>query len=264
MLQAQLAQFNRLRCFGSLSTRNTAKDDDIQQAVAHQTVSTVNTANSFTGNKQSRQLGLCILVNKNTAILVMQRRIDQNRFLAQVNAKLSIHAQHTRNAFGNSAFAMQHFNQRRIEPQRYTIERLHTLAAGSTLADDGRSCHITSFQRMHKDFAFAVYELRTNRAHLFGNQRTINLRRISNTRRMILNCIRINQRCTGTISHNKAVGSSTIMVRSREALIMQASCTTGCHDYAFCAYNLVLLRIKIPQHRTGSFALFVQQQLNCG
>ena len=116
---------------------------------------------------------------------------------------------------------------------------------------------------MHKDFAFAVYQLRTNRTHFFGNQRAINLRRISNTGRMILNCVSINQRRTGTISHNKTVGSSAVMVRSREALIMQASCTAGCHDYAFCAYNLVLLRIKIPQHRTGSFALLVEQQLDC-
>ena len=117
---------------------------------------------------------------------------------------------------------------------------------------------------MHKDFALAVYQLRTNRTHLFCNQRTINLRRISNTGRMILDSIRINQRRTGTVSHNKAVGSSTVMVRSREALIMQASCTTGCHDYAFGTYNLVLLRIEIPQHRTGSFALLVEQQLDCG
>ena len=196
--------------------------------------------------------------------MVMQRRINQNRLLAQVNAELSIHTQHTRNAFGNSAFAMQHFNQRRIEPQRHTVERLHALAAGSTLADDRRSRHITGFQRMHKDFALAVYQLRTNRTHLFCNQRTVNLRRISNTRRMILNSIRINQRRTGTISHNKTVGSRTVMVRGWEALIMQASCTTGCHNYAFCAYNLVLLRIKIPQHRTGSFALLVEQQLDRG
>ena len=117
---------------------------------------------------------------------------------------------------------------------------------------------------MHKDFALAVYQLRTNRAHFFGNQRTVNLRRISNTRRMILNCVSINQRRTSTVCHNKAVGSRTIMVRSRDALIMQSSCTTGCHDYAFSTYNLVLLRIKIPQHRTGSFTLLVKQQLDCG
>ena len=54
MLQAQLAQFNSLRCFGSLRPRSAAKDDDIQQAVAHQTIGAVNAANSFTGNKQAR------------------------------------------------------------------------------------------------------------------------------------------------------------------------------------------------------------------
>ena len=157
---------------------------------------------------------------------------------------------------------MQHFNQRRIQPQRHAVECLHALAPSRTLADNRRSRHITRFQRMHKNLALAVNELRTNRAHLLGNQRTVNLRRISNTGRMILDSVSINQRCSGTICHNKTVRSRAVMVRGRKALIMQTASAARSHDYAFCTHNLVLLRVKIPQHCTSSFALFIQQQLN--
>ena len=56
MLQAQLAKLNALRCCGSLCSGNTAKDDDVQQAVAHQTVRAMNAAHSLAATNRPGSL----------------------------------------------------------------------------------------------------------------------------------------------------------------------------------------------------------------
>ena len=64
-----------------------AKYDDIQKGVAHQTVSSVDAADCLTCNKQIvDHLCKAVPADLQTAVLIVQRRVNQDRELSHIDA----------------------------------------------------------------------------------------------------------------------------------------------------------------------------------
>ena len=150
----------------------------------------------------------------------MQCRINQDGFFAQVNTEFFIHTQHTGQAFLNGTFAMDNFNHRSVKPQCYTVKSFNTITTSSTFTNDGSCRYVASFQGVHESFTIAIYQLCTEGAYFFSNECAVNLSGVRNAGRMILDSVFVNQGSTCTISHNQTVSSCTVVVGSREALIM--------------------------------------------
>ena len=66
-----------------------AEHDDVQQTVAHQTVTAVDAANGLTGNQQvGDSLGEAFTADLQTTDLIVRRGIYQNRELSHINAEV--------------------------------------------------------------------------------------------------------------------------------------------------------------------------------
>ena len=68
----------------------------------------------------------------------------------------------------------------------------------------------------------------------FGNQCTEDLFRECSTGRVILQGVLLTQRSTHTISQYQTVCGCTVVVGSREALIVHSACTAGSNDNNLC------------------------------
>src|SRR5699024_5892041 len=97
MVKGQCADSSFFSLCRSGLTSIAAEYDDIQQRVAHQTVTAMDTANSLTGNIQVFNAALAIGSNIDTAVLIMQSRVNQDRFLADIDIVFSKHTHHSRN-----------------------------------------------------------------------------------------------------------------------------------------------------------------------
>ena len=117
---------------------------------------------------------------------------------------------------------------------------------------------------MHEGFAFTVYQLGTYGTYLLGYQGTKQLSRVSNTGRVILNGILVQQICSCTVSQNQSICSCAVVIGGREALVMQASCAAGCNNNNLCSCDQVLICLHILENRTCYLALLIFDQLNRG
>ena len=158
---------------------------------------------------------------------------------------------------------MDNFNHRSIEPKSYAVQCFNAFATSSTFTNDGSCGYVAGFQRMHECFAFAINKLSTQGAYFFSYQCTVNLCRIRYAGGMVLDCVFINQGSACTVSHNQTVSSCTVVVRSRETLVMQATCTTSCHDYGFSTNNNMFIAIVVKENSACALACFVQNKFNC-
>ena len=157
---------------------------------------------------------------------------------------------------------MNHFNHRSVKP--YSILNIVFNAASFTnFADNTRSVNVACFKRMNVNFAVFIDKFCTKRAHFFCYKFTKNLSRVSSSSRVILQRILIQKFCTGTVSHNKTVSCCTIMVRSRESLIVHSSCTTSCNNYYFCFCNANFVCFHINKNSTASFTFVIFDDFNC-
>ena len=191
MRQRQRAGRNRLRFFARVAPGVAPEDDDIEQAVSHQTVSSVDATHDLARSKQVLHIRLAVRRDVQTAVLIVKRRIDQNRLRANINAMLGEHPQHRRNPFFNRSFAALDLDHWRIEPHGVSQRRSDAFFARGTFSDDGRCCNVARLERVHERLALGVNEHRADRADLFCHQRAIDLRRERRARGMVLQRIRI-------------------------------------------------------------------------
>ena len=102
-----------------------AKYDNVKKGIAHQTVSSMNTACGLSCRQEVwNRLGEAFSVNLKTAVLVMQRRIDQDRNLSHINPIVHIHTEHCRDSLLNGSLSANQLNHRCIKPYAH-------LSAGS-------------------------------------------------------------------------------------------------------------------------------------
>ena len=76
----------------------------------------MDTADCFACDKQVLDLRTGLFVDQDTAVLVMQCRVDEDWFFAQVNAELRVHAQHAWQSLLDRACAVEYFDHWCIEP----------------------------------------------------------------------------------------------------------------------------------------------------
>ena len=158
---------------------------------------------------------------------------------------------------------MDHLDHRGIQPYTIAAARSrNTISACRALTDNRRCGYITGLQRMHEGFAFTVYQLGTYGTYLLGYQGTKQLSRVSNTGRVILNGILVQQICSCTVSQNQSICSCAVVIGGRETLVMQASCAAGCNNNNLCSCDQVLIGLHILENRAGNLALVILDQLN--
>lgn len=136
---------------------------------------------------------------------------------------LAEHAEHGGNALFDGPLAVDHFDERRIQPDAFPVRRPDPAAVLLALADDGRSGDVAGLQGIDERHALSVDELRAQRAHFLRHQRPVNLRGSGRTRGVILQRFGIEQLCARAIGEDEPVRRSAVMVGGGEALIVQPS-----------------------------------------
>ena len=145
------------------------EDADIQQAVAHQPVAPVDAAGCLPGYVQTRDLRAPIWLDGDPAVLVVKRRIDQDRLMDKVDIEALILAHHGRQLALDGAGAFEGIDHGRIQPDsRLPGGRDHPFLARRALADEGCRLDIARFQRIDKLLAICI-------AHLGAKPRTFSV-----------------------------------------------------------------------------------------
>ena len=199
-----------------------------------------------------------------TAVLIVQRRIDQDRLLADIDAVLCKHPHHGRDALFNRARAVFQFDHRRVEPDGLPGGSLDALTALGAFTDDGGRGHVARFERVHEDLAVRVHKHCADRAHLFRDQRAVDLRRIGRARGMVLQRVGVQELRASAVAEHKAVGCCTVVVRGGEALIVEPSCAAGGKNDGFRLRNQQFLRLHVQKHRACAMAVFILDEFDGG
>ena len=202
-----------------------AKDDDVQQTVAHQAVAAVDASDHLAGGKEVFHVGLAVRGDVQAAVLVVQRRIDKDRLPADVDAVLAEHPQHGGNALFNRALAVLQLNHGRVQPDGKALGGGNAVAAVSALTNDGCGGDIAGFQRVHKDLAVGVDQHCADGAHLFRDQRAVDLRGEGGAGGVVLERVGIQELRARAVAEHQTVGGRAVVVGGREALIVQTART---------------------------------------
>ena len=94
MGQCESTALDILGLLRGVSAGVAAENDDIQQTVTHQTIAAVDAAYDLTGGVQILHIGLAVIGDLKSAVLVMECGVDQDRLLANVDAVLAEHTHH--------------------------------------------------------------------------------------------------------------------------------------------------------------------------
>ena len=252
-------------CLCSRRTTCVATENyNVQKRVAHKSVSAVNTAYRFACHEQVFNRGFAVAVDIYTAVLIVQRGIDEDRFFADIDSVLIEHTEHCGNTFHNSALAADLFDHRRIQPDALSVGSFDTVAALVALADNGSRGYVTRFERIDERFAVLVNELCAERTNLFGYERAENLRGFRNARGVILKRIGVKKFCARAVSKYQTVRGCAVVVTRREALIVQSACAARCDDNGLCLSDRNLARFHIEKYRARSLAVFILDNLYRG
>lgn len=107
----------------------------------------------------------------------MKGRIDENRFLTDIDPVFSEHSHHSGNSLLDRSFAVYHFDKRRIQPDAFAVRSLDSAVVFLTFPNNRGGRDVARLQRIDKRYTVFVDELRAQRTHFFGNQSAVNLRR---------------------------------------------------------------------------------------
>ena len=241
---------------------NAAEDDDIQEAVAHEAVRPVDTADVFTGGIEAGYLRFTLSADTDAAILVMQGRIDQDGLLADIDAKFFIHVDHGRQALFHGPFAVDEVDHGRVEPDSRSVEGIDPFVPFLTFADDGRCDDVTRFQGMEEGFAVLIDQHGPERADLFRHQGAVDLRRIGSARRMVLDGVGIDEGHAGAVGHDQAVGRRAVVIGRWEALVVEAAGTACGDDDALGPDDVVFPGIEVIEDGTGRLPFAIEEEFH--
>jgi len=137
VIQIHITQLYILRFRSGSLTCIASKYDDIQKRVAHQTVSSMNTADSLSCYKQVVDY-FCKSVSADlkSAVLVVQCRVYKNRKFSHIDIIFHVHTEHRRDPFLDRSRSADHLDHRSIKPYAASKRCVHALAARCTLADN--------------------------------------------------------------------------------------------------------------------------------
>ena len=86
----------------------------------------------------------------------MERRVDEDRLGADVDAVLSKHTHHCGNPLFDRSLAALEFDHRRIQPHRVTQRGLDALVPLGAFANDGGRRHVARLEGIHERLALCV------------------------------------------------------------------------------------------------------------
>ena len=176
MIQIHFSKLYLFAFCSSLFTGISSKYDYVQKRVAHQSVSSVDSACSFSCNQKVLDF-FCksVSINFQTTVLVVKSRIDHDRHFSHINAVVHVHTEHCRDSLLNSSLASKDLDHRSIQPYTFQSARNLYATAFLTLTDNTGSIDITGFQRVNIGFSVCIYKLCANGTNLLCYQRAKNL-----------------------------------------------------------------------------------------
>jgi len=120
----------------------------------------MDSARGFSGDIKAMDICLAMIVNLNTAVLIMKRRIDEHRLFGDVDFIADELAEHGRKVFLDVALASEHFDQRRIQPDaKATARSFDSVVSFQALSDKSRALHIPRLPGEDKELAVLVERL---------------------------------------------------------------------------------------------------------
>ena len=176
VIQVHGAQFYVFAFCSCFLTCVSTEYDNIQKGVTHQSVSSVDSACSFSGNQKVRDF-FCESVSCDfqTTVLIMQCRVDQDRNFSHIDTVVHVHTEHSRDSLLNGAFTTKDLDHRSIQPYTFCSSRNIYATAFFTLTDNTGCIDITRLQRMDISFTVCINQLCTNGTNFFSYQCTKDL-----------------------------------------------------------------------------------------
>ena len=114
---------------------------------------------------------------------------------------------------------------------------------------------------MHEGLAVHIDQHCAYGTNLLCNQRAEDLRRVSRSGGVILNCILVQKRRSRTIAHHQSVCSCSVMIGGGEVLIMQSSCSAGSNDNGLGSRHLILSGFHILEDSACHLSFVILNQL---
>ena len=242
-----------------------AEYDNVKQGVTHKTVTSVNAADSLARNEQILDLcGHTVNAYVKTAVLIVKRRINENGLFSYIYAVTCEHTHHRGNASFYRALPAYRFYHRSIEPYGLAAARVNTFIPVGAFSDNRSRRNVTGFKRVHENLTVTVDKLCAERTNLFGYERAENLLRECRARRVILKSIGIKKFCADTVTENKTVCCSAVVIGGREALIVHTSRAARCNNNRLCTSNHKFFCFHIHKNRARRFAVFIKYKFYCG
>ena len=265
MIQVHFPKLYLFAFCSCLFTGISSEYDYVQKRVAHQSVSSMDSACSFSCNQKVRDF-FCksISINFQTTILVVQSRVDYDRHFSHINAIVHVHTEHCRDSLLNSSLSSKDLNHRSIQPYTFQSARNLYATAFLTLTDNTGSIDVTGFQRVNIGFSVCIYKLRANGTNFLCYQCAKDLGRINGTSWMVLDGILIKKGSTCSVTKYKTICGCAVVVRGRESLIVHSSCSAGCNDNCFCSCNGVIAGFHVKKNSTCSLSFFIFQKFYSG
>ena len=116
----------------------------------------MDTAHDLARGEQVLHIRLAVRCNVQTAVLIVERGIDQDRLRADIDAVLCKHAHHRWNSLFDRSLAALEFDHRRIQPHRVTQRGLDALVPLGAFANDGGRRHVARLEGVHERLALCV------------------------------------------------------------------------------------------------------------
>ena len=137
MGQRQLTLRHGLYALRHRQSRSFAEDHQIQQRIAHQPIASVQPTGSLPRHKEVFHGRFAVDVDLHSSVLIVQRRINQDRVFADIDAVPGILANHGGEMLVQRAFAMLRLEQRGIQPHADASGRHPDAATFFTFPNDG-------------------------------------------------------------------------------------------------------------------------------
>jgi len=198
-----------------------------------------------------------------TAILVMQRRVDQHRQLGDIDAVANELAIHGREVSFGVTLAVQHVDQRGIQPHAdATGRRCNASAVLCTLANDGRSLDVARLAREHEQFAVLVQRLAAGTANRLGDQEARDLLGERHACRVILDGVHVHQLGTGAVGHHQPVAGGAVVVGGVVTANVQTAVAAGGDDGGLGLDGEELFAVHVIQDSPCALTFVVHDQFH--
>ena len=171
VVEVQVAKLNFSILGSCLLTCITAEYDNVEEGVTHESVCTVDTACCLTCYEEVRD-SLCeaVAVDLNTAVLVVECRIDEDRNLSHIDAVVHVHTEHGRDSLLDCSLTAEDLDHRCVEPYTLKAARDINTSSLSALTDNAGSVNVTSLERMDVSLTVGINELGTYGSYLLCNE----------------------------------------------------------------------------------------------